>query len=121
MDEDQRGAPRVDVVPDFCILQTSSGKRFFGVVYNISRMGVLLDVSQNEAKQLQPTEKDTLEFLKTPDFLRAALEGVRGRIVRRISGHWGVQFEEPLSLSQDELDRLQDYLEMPEGGEWSKY
>ncbi|GAB6057807.1 PilZ domain-containing protein [Desulfonatronum parangueonense] len=121
MDEDQRGAPRVDVVPDFCILQTSSGEQFFGIVYNISRTGVLLDVSQNEGRQFQPTENDSLEFLDTPDFLRPALGNVRGRIVRRNSGHWGVQFAKPLALPQAELDRLQDYLEMPEGGEWNKY
>ena len=121
MDEDQRDAPRVDVLPDLSILQTSDGERFIGIVYNISRSGALLDVSQNVGSRFNAADGEILEFVSTPGYLRTALDGVRCRIVRRKSGCWGVRFERPLSVSQVDLDQIQYYLEVPDGAEWSKY
>ncbi len=121
MDEDQRSAPRVEVGPDFSVLQTTNGEQFIGIIYNISHTGVLIDVSQSERRELTECGNVSLQFLATPDILWPVLRHVRGKVVRQDLQCWGVRFDEPLRLSQAELDRLQEYLEVPEGPEWSKH
>lgn len=121
MDDDQRRAPRVDVEPDFSILRSDCGQNIIAIVYNISQTGVLLDVSQNDGLQNEIAEGKCVKFLSAPDFLWSALSHIRGRIVRQDNQHWGVQFEAPLPLSDTEIERLQDYLEVPSGPDWSRY
>ncbi|WP_028571975.1 PilZ domain-containing protein [Desulfonatronum lacustre] len=121
MDDEQRNAPRVDVEPDFSVLRMTDGRRFMAIVYDISRVGVLVDLSQNEGRHDWAAVGERVEFLAVPECLRFALQGVVGRIVRREGSCWGVEFTEPLVLEQPEIDRLQEHLEVPVGPEWSKF
>lgn len=121
MDQEQRSAPRVDVEPDFTVLRTSGGQRFMAIVYDISRVGVLADLSQNEAGHASVAVGEWIEFLAMPDYLESALQGVIGQFVRRDGSCWGIQFQEPLAMEQPEIDRLQEHFEIPIGPEWSKY
>lgn len=121
MDQEQRSAPRVDVEPDFSVLRTSDGQRYLAIVYDISRSGVLADLSQNEGRNHALDLGAMVEFLEVPDYLQAALLHVRGRFVRRDGSCWGIEFLMPLSLDQTEIDRLQEHLEVPVGPDWSKF
>ncbi len=121
MDDEQRNAPRVDVEPDFSVLRMTGGRRFMAIVYDISRVGVLVDLSQNEGRHDLAAVDERVEFLAVPEYLRFALQGVDGRIVRRDGSCWGVEFTEPLALEQPEIDRLQEHLEVPVGPEWRKF
>jgi len=121
MDQEQRSAPRVDVEPDFSVLRTADGNQVMGVVYDISRTGVLVDVSQNDAGPLPVSCGEQVEFHVVPEFLWPALRGVGGRVVRQDGPLWGVEFLFPLGLSQEEIDRLQEHLEIPAGPDWNKF
>jgi len=107
MDQEQRSAPRVDVEPDFSVLHMTDGRRFMAIVYDISRVGVLMDLSQNEGRHELATVGERIEFLAVPEYLRFALHGVSGQIVRRDGWCWGVEFTEPLALKQSENLHLQ--------------
>ncbi|TVR01805.1 MAG: PilZ domain-containing protein [Desulfovibrionales bacterium] len=121
MDQEQRSAPRVDVEPDFSVLGTSGGEKIMGIVYDISRTGVLVDVSQNDVGLVMAQEGEHVAFQVVPEFLALALHGVSGTIVRRDGPLWGVQFHVPLDLSQAQIDQLREYLEAPGGPEWNKF
>lgn len=121
MDQEQRSAPRVEVEPDFSVLRTSDGERFLGIVYDISRVGILADMSQNEGRHHGMEPGEMVTFLEVPEYLHAALLGVQGRVVRRDGSCWGIQFLSPLSLSQAEIDLLQEHFEIPVGPDWSKF
>lgn len=121
MDQEQRSAPRVDVEPDFSVLRTSSGERFLAVVYDISRAGALVDMSQNDGRQRGVGVGEEIRFLDVPDYLQAALHDVKGLIIRRDEFCWGVQFLTLLALSQPEIDRLREHMEVPVGPDWSKF
>ena len=121
MGQEQRSAPRVDVEPDFSVLGTIDGRRFMAVVYDISRVGVLADLSQNDGRHLSVSVGERVEFQDVPEYLQSALLGIIGRIVRRDGSCWGIQFLAPLDLAQPEIDRLQEHLEIPVGPDWHKY
>ncbi|WP_045219924.1 PilZ domain-containing protein [Desulfonatronum thioautotrophicum] len=121
MDQEQRSAPRVDVEPDFSVLVTSGGEKIMGIVYDISRTGVLVDVSQNDVGLVMVPEGERVAFQVVPEFLAVALQGASGTVVRRAGPLWGVQFVDPLDLSQTRIDQLREHLEVPNGPEWNKF
>ncbi len=117
---EQRSAPRVDIEPDFCVLETLHKELYLGVVRNVSRTGALVDVG--DVSNSSPSLGDaSVSFTSTPEFLQSALLHVKGRSVWTQGMLLGVRFDHPLTLPQEELDTLQDHLESPVGPDWEKF
>lgn len=120
MVEDMRSHPRIDVEPDFCVVETLQNERYLGVVRNVSRTGALVDVG-DVANQAPTLGETTVSFISTPGFLSTALLGVTGRTVWVKDALLGVRFHNPLPLTQKDLTVLQEHLEAPEGPDWEKF
>lgn len=117
---EMREYPRIDIEPDFCVLETPQRERYLGVVRNVSRTGALVDVG-DVANQSPALNDAQVAFVSMPLFLEPFLRAVRGRTVWVKNRLLGVRFDAPLTVGQDELDRLQDHLEIPDGPDWEKF
>lgn len=121
MNHNQRNAPRVDVEPDFSVMQAHTGERYLGIIYNISQTGALVDISQNRTHARPIQAGECLTFLSVPEILAPALSGKMAQIAWSKARRWGIQFTAPLDLDQSEIDALQERLETPAGPEWQKF
>ena len=120
MAEEMRTHPRVDVEPDFCIVETGQKERYLVVVRNLSRCGALIDCGDT-ANPDSVLVDEYITVVSTPDFLRDALLFVQGRTVWAQGRLLGMQFDAPLDIDQRKLDKLQEYVEFPRGAAWEKF
>jgi len=109
------------VEPDFSVLQSHTGERYLGIVYNISQTGALVDISQNRVHARPIQEGERLTFLDVPEILAPVLRGKTAQIAWSKMRRWGVQFTAPLGLDQSEIEALQEHLETPAGPEWEQF
>lgn len=120
MVEEMRTHPRVDVEPDFCIVETDRRERYLVVVRNLSRCGALVDCG--DTANPDPMLVDAhITVVSTPDFLRDALLFVQGRAVWAQGRLLGIRFDVALDIDQHTLDKLQEYFEFPTGVAWEKF
>lgn len=120
MAEEMRLHPRVDIEPDFCVLETAGGQRYLAVVRNLSRTGALVDCGDT-ANPDHMLADDHITVVSTPDFLRNVLLFVHGFRVWAQGPLIGMKFAVPLKIDQRGLEELQEYFEPPEGQDWQKF